>query len=189
MNNLIPRNYKPGGDVLEHTYAVMLAKHPESFDVMVYPALDSTKNEILAVNAPEITLLDRDERLQAFGEPFQARARIVPEESLSFDVVDSAQFEAFHGASEAINLMLSVPSVRTFSVIQWLEYLDLSNTETVTRTVYVAATRNIGRTTLAQFLHVCLPLPVKLTLPEVTEVEETTPTDTAEQSNVEVGEF
>lgn len=187
--DLIPRNYKPGGDVLEHTYAVMLAKHPESFDVMVYPALDSTKNEIISVNAPEITLLDRDERLQAFGEPFQARARIVPEESLSFEVVDSAQYEAFHGASEAIHLMLSVPNVRTFSVIQWLEYLDRSNTETVIRTVYVAATRNIGRTTLAQFLHICLPLPVKLTLPEApadTEQEES-PAAPAEQT--EVGEF
>ena len=162
QETLKPRSYKLGGTVLEDTYSTMLERHPESFDIMVYPALDSLHDEILSVAKPEITLLDRDERVQSFGEPYVARARIVPEENLNFDVTDSSFFEAFHGASEAIVLMLSVPMVKTFSVLQWLEYLSLYNDELVVRTVYIAKNNNIGRTIGAQLLHVCFPLNVNL---------------------------
>ena len=174
LSDLQPRTYKLGGSVLEDTYAIMLEKHPESFDVMVYPALSSLHDEIVAVDKPEVTLLDRDERVQSFGDPFVARARIVPQETLSFEVTDSSFFEAFHGASEAIVLMLSTPSVRTFTVIQWLEYISLHSDELVVRTVYVAANNNIGRTTGSQLLHVCYPLNVDLDLtPKEQKIYET----------------
>ncbi|MBQ7609124.1 MAG: hypothetical protein IJU76_14335 [Desulfovibrionaceae bacterium] len=177
MSDITPRNYKPGGDVLEHTYAVMLEKHPESFDVLVYPAKESLENEINALHAPEITLLDRDERLQSFGEPYQARARIVPMESVVFAPTDSALYEAF-SSGDAITLMLSTPSVRTFSVIQWKEYQTLKGTETVTRTVYVGAVKQVTRSSgIIQTLHVCFPLLAQLALPAVQDdkpVEEST---------------
>ena len=183
MIDIIPRNYKPGGDVLEHTYAVMLEQHPESFDVLVFPAKESLENEINAVNAPEITLLDRDERLQSFDEPYRARARIVPMEDLIFAPTDSALFEAF-SSGDAITLMLSTPDIRTFSVIQWKEYQTLKGTETVTRTVYVGSVRQITRGSgVVQILHICFPLLARHALPDVPAASAST------QAEEEIGVF
>lgn len=175
LQELKPRNYIPGGDVLHHSYEVMLRDHPEAFDVIVYPALPSEENEINSVDAPEITLLDRDERKQRYGEPFRCRAIIAPEDTLGFQITDSEMLEAFHGASEGINLLLSERGVRTFSLIQWLEYTDLAGEETTERTVYVASTRPIGRTMNTWNVHTCFPLFNEGDIPETENTTESDP--------------
>lgn len=167
--DLKPRNYVPGGKVLQHTYEVMLRDHPEAFDVIVFPALRSEENEINAVDAPEITLLDRDERGQTYGEPYKCRAIIAPEETLAFSATDSELLESFHSASEAVNLLLAGRGVRTYSIIQWLEYPDMDSEETVERTVYVAATRPVGHTMNTWTIHTCFPLFGEGEIPEVPE--------------------
>lgn len=166
-----PRSYIPGGEALHHAYEVMLRDHPEAFDVIVFPALESEENEINVPDAPEITLLDREQRMQKYGEPFACRAIIAPEESLTFDTADSEMLEAFHVASEGINLLLSVRGVRTFSIIQWREYTDLSGTETAERTVYVASTKPVGRTMNTWNIHTCFPLFNEGDIPEIPEEE------------------
>ena len=161
-----PRTYKPAGNVLNHSYAVMLRDHPEAFDCIIYPARSSEHNEILADNAPVGTLLDRDERAQQYDQPVQGRAMIVPTSDLAFDATDSGSYESFHSASEAINLLLSEPGLRKHTLVQWLEYRSLESEETVERTVYIADIQPMGRTLGAGMLYVCHPLPALGEIPD-----------------------
>lgn len=164
---LKPRSYKSTAGIVRHTLEVMLRDHPEAFDVLVFPALESDRNEIVAVNRPRATLLDREQRLQEYGPPFRARARIVPEDIMPLEMVDSASFESFHGMQDAVRIVLSQPGVRTFSLIQWLEYPEHESEETATRTVYIAETQPLGRTLDAGVVHVCYPLPAGGEVPEL----------------------
>ena len=130
----IPRSYQATAAALSHTFSVMLQSHPEAFDCLIFPAQPSEQNEIIAVDSPTVTLLDRDERAQRYGAPIKARAMLVPDGEWAFGAVDSGLYESFHSDEEAMLLLLSVPGLRTFSLVQWLEYLDMASQETVERT-------------------------------------------------------
>ena len=156
---LVPRKYQDTSLTLRHDLAVLLRDHPEAFDCLIFPARPSEENERVTVDPPVAGLLDRDERGISYGEPVQARAYIVPQEDLAFQVVDSALYESIVGTLPAVHILLSVPGVRTFSLIQWLEYLTPDACDPVERTYYVKETRPLGRTLNADVLHVCYPLP------------------------------
>lgn len=154
-----PRDYNRTCDVLNHDIVTMLEHHPEAFDCIVYPALESEQNEIEAVNKPNVTLLDRDERKQTYGEGLVARAMSIPDEAVAMGLVDSGLYEHFESvtATGAINLVLSVKAVRSFSLIQWMEYAD--HDDVVERTVYVADIKQCGHSMgVAGCIYVCYPL-------------------------------
>lgn len=173
---LVPRNYHDTSLTLAHDLQVLLNEHPESFDCLVYPAQDSEQNERTTVDGPVVGDLVRDEQAQSYGEPIQARAYIVPPPDLEFEVVDSALYESLVGHPQAVNILLSVRGIRTFSIIQWLEYLTPDKCDTVERTYYIAETKPLGRTLNADVMHVCFPLPALGEVPEM-EGEETDETD------------
>lgn len=156
---ITPRSFRADGLVLEHTFNVMLKSHPESFDCMIWPAKDSSHDEILSVEAPEVTLLDRDERAQEYDAPIEGRAMIVPDQNLEFGATDSGLYESFNSATESINMLLSVPGLRLHSIVQWSEWLDLHGEECVERTVYIARVEPMGKTLNAGNMYVCYPLP------------------------------
>ena len=91
---LVPRKYQDTSLTLRHDLAVLLRDHPEAFDCLIFPARPSEENERVTVDPPVAGLLDRDERGISYGEPIQARAYIVPQEDLAFQVVDSALYES-----------------------------------------------------------------------------------------------
>ena len=64
-------------------------------------------------------------------------------------------------------LLLSVPGLRTFSLVQWLEYMDMASQETVERTVYIAENIPMGRTLGAGMVHKCYPLPASGEIPSL----------------------
>lgn len=175
---ITPRSFRPDGLVLEHTHAVMLREHPEAFDCIIWPAKDASHDEILSVEAPEITLLDSDERAQQYEAPILSRAMIIPDHNLQFGATDSGLYESFNSATEAIRLLLSEP-VRKHSIVQWLEWLDLHGEECVERTVYVARVQPLGKTLNCGNIYVCFPLLARGekpdTLPEQPETSEETP--------------
>lgn len=163
---LKPRNHKPIGAVLRHALEVKLRDHPEAFDCLIFPALSSEHNETNSLIEPVATMLDRDERRQSYGDPIKARAMVIPDDALAFEMTDSGLYQSFGGASTAINLLLSLPGVRTFSLVQWLEYPNLDAEESVERTVYVASIQPMGRILGAGVVHVCHPLPALGEIPE-----------------------
>ena len=163
----IPRSYQATAAALSHTFSVMLQSHPEAFDCLIFPAQPSEQNEIIAVDSPTVTLLDRDERAQRYGAPIKARAMLVPDGEWAFGAVDSGLYESFHSDEEAMLLLLSVPGLRTFSLVQWLEYLDMASQETVERTVYIAENIPVGRTLGAGMVHKCYPLPASGEIPSL----------------------
>lgn len=156
---ITPRSFRPDGMILEHTFEVMLKSHPDAFDCIIWPAKDSSHDEILAVNKPVATLLDRDERAQEYDAPVLARAMIEPDQNLDFGATDSGLYESFNSATESFNLLFSVPGLRLHSIIQWRERLDLHGEECVERTVYIASVKPMGKTLNAGNVYVCFPLP------------------------------
>lgn len=154
-----PRSYQPCAQVLQNVYATMLDAHPQAFDCIIYPAKSSEQDEIIADNRAVATLLDRDERSQEFEPPVNARAMIVPKAEMAFDVTESGSYESFHAPGEAITLMLSLSGLRRYSLIEWQEYLAPDSDETISRIIYIADEKPIGRTLNAQMLYVCYPLP------------------------------
>lgn len=156
---LLPRCYHDTSMTLRHDLQVMLRDHPEAFDCLIYPALESEENEFVTVDGPRVGIADRDERAQSYGEPIQARAFMVPDQSLEFEAVDSALFESITGTLPPVNILLSVPGIRTYSLIQWLEYLKPDECETIERTYYVSEVKPLGRTLNAEMICVCYPLP------------------------------
>ena len=156
---LVPRKYQDTSLTLRHDLAVLLREHPEAFDCLIFPARPSEENERVTVDPPVVGLLDRDERGISYGEPIQARAYMVPAAELEFQVVDSALYESVVGTLPAVHILLSVPGIRTYSLIQWLEYLTPDACAPVERTYYVKETRPLGRALNADVLHVCYPLP------------------------------
>lgn len=161
-----PRAYRPDGMVLDHTLAVMLKSHPEAFDCIIWPAKDSSHNEILAVNEPVATLLDRDERRQEYDAPVLGRAMIAPRQELDFEATDSGLYESFNTATEAFNLLLSEPGLRLHTIVQWRENLDLTGNECVERTVYVARVMPMAKTIYAGNVYICYPLPACNEIPD-----------------------
>lgn len=156
---LLPRNYHDTSMTLRHDLQVMLRDHPEAFDCLVYPALESAKNEFVTVDGPRVGIADRDERAQSYGEPVQARAFMVPDPNMEFMAVDSGLYESITGSQPPVNILLSIPGIRTYSLIQWLEYLKPDECETIERTYYVSEVKPLGRTLNAEMIHVCYPLP------------------------------
>lgn len=187
---LVPRDYHDTSLTLAHDLQVLLNEHPESFDCLVYPAQDSEQNERTTVDGPVVGDLVRDEQAQSYGEPIQARAYIVPPPDLEFEVVDSALYESLVGHPQAANILLSVRGIRTFSIIQWLEYLTPDKCDTVERTYYIAETKPLGRTLNADVMHVCFPLPALGEVPEMeeeeTDEEQSAPDNTG---GTEIGEL
>lgn len=169
---LVPRDYHDTSLTLAHDLQVLLNDHPESFDCLVYPAQDSGQNELTTVDKPVVGDLVRDEQAQSYGEPIQARAYIVPPPDLEFEMVDSALYESLVGHPQGINIFLSVRGIRTFSIIQWLEYLTPDKCDTVERTYYIAETKPLGRTLNTDVMHVCFPLPALGEVPEMEETDE-----------------
>ena len=161
-----PRSYRPDGSVLHDAYATLLESHPEAFDCIIWPAKDSSHDEILAVNAPVATLLDRDERRQEYDEPIWGRAMIAPSQTLDFEATGSGLYESFNTATEAFNLLLSEPGLRLHTIVQWREELDLAGNECVERTVYVARVMPMARTIHAGNIYVCYPLPTSNEKPD-----------------------
>ena len=185
---LTPRSYRPGAKVLNETYATMLEASPEAFDCVIYPAKSSTHDEILADNAPVGALLDRDERTQDFDPPILARAMIVPSQELAFDATDSGLYESFHSAREAMTLLLSVPGLRTYTLVEWREYLSFDSEETTGRVVYIAEEKPVGRTLNAQMLYTCYPLPAVGEKPPLEiETERPEPPDPCPENPPEAG--
>lgn len=164
--NPAPRNYRPAGGVLHETFATMLQKHPEAFDCIIFPARSSEHNEVMADNHAVGTLLDRDERAQEYEAPVAGRTMIVPSPEAVFAADASGQFESFHSATDAVQMLVSVPGLRTYSLIRWREYISLESEETVDRTVYVTEVRPMGRSLGAGMLYVCRPLLAEGEAPE-----------------------
>lgn len=186
---LKPRGYKPNANVLHHDYRIMLRDHPEAFDCIVFPARESAHNEINAVDVDQaVTLLDREDKRQEYDPPLLARAMLVPEETLAMGLVDSAHYEAIHEQSEGVHLILSIPA-RTYSLIQWEEYVDGGMGETVCRSVYIASSRIMGRTLNAGVVHTCFPLFAEGELPNWHEGDfEEEPTEELPEKTPEDGE-
>lgn len=168
-----PRTYKPAGGALHETFEIMLQKHPEAFDCIIFPAKSSEHDEILADNAPVGTLLDRDERAQEYDPPIAGRGMITPNPEFTFGASESGLFESFHSAPGTIQMIVSVPGLRTYSLIRWREYLALDSEETVERTVYVADVRPVGRTTGAGMAYICRPLLAEGEAPEADMPQDT----------------
>lgn len=163
---IAPRNYYSTAAVLAHDLETMLTHHPEAFDCIVFQALDPEHDEIVAENSPAGTLLDREERLQAYAEPVKARAMIIPDEAQTFGAVASGAFENFNDTPEGIRLLLSLPNLRTYTLIQWREYPTLGSMEPVERTVYISSLQTLGKTLgAAGFSYLCFPLPAMGEIP------------------------
>lgn len=169
---LVPRKYQDTSMTLRHDLKVLLEDHPEAFDCLVFPARPSEENERVTLDPPVVGLLDRDERGISYGEPIQARAYMVPAAELEFQVVDSALYESITGSAPPVHILLSVPGIRTFSLIQWLEYLTPDDCNPVERTYYIKETKPMGRTLNADVLHVCYPLPALGEVPVLEEEDE-----------------
>lgn len=161
-----PRSYQPAGNILKSDYQTMLAAHPEAFDCIVWPALPSSHDEILSAREPEIPLLDRDERAQAYGPPVIGRAMIAPSQTLDFEADDSGASESFNLATEAFNLLLSVEGLRLYSLVEWRESVNIAGGRIASRTVYIARIEPMGKTLDAGNVYVCYPLPALGEKPE-----------------------
>lgn len=177
QNSLTPINHKTIGSVLRHALEVKLRDHPEAFDCLIFPAMPSEQNEASALIEPVSTMLDRDERRQSYGAPVKARAMFVPDDALAFEMTDSGLYKSFGGASESINLLVSEQGIRTFSLVQWLEYPSLETADPVERTVYVASIQPLGRILGAGVVYICYPLPALGEIPDI-EMQEDDKTDT-----------
>lgn len=180
-----PRNYQPIGRALSNAQAIMLQQHPEAFDCIIYPAKGSEFNEIIAENAPQVTLLDRDERTQEYDPPVLGRAMPAPTQELDFGPTSSGDYENFNSATDAIPLLLSL-NVRTHSFVKWFEYATAdADSEVLERVVYVAEIKPQGRTLGAGNVYICYPLTalgeVPDTVPE-SEGEPPSETDTIQES-------
>lgn len=156
---LKPRLFKPTGGKFQHDIAVMLDKHPLAFDCIIFPAKHSDFDEQISDNTPSITMLDRDERLQTYDPPVLARAMIIPEgDDILFGLGESGSFENFADMAQPMRIIVSVPDLRTYSLIQWKEYEEHSSDVIVDRTVYIASSLPIGRGLNCWTLHLCHPM-------------------------------
>lgn len=166
---MTPRNTKPIGNILNHDYMRILTVHPEAFDCIVFPAKDPTHDESLADNTSVATVLVSDERAQEYDEPVQARAMLIPAQELDFDATESGLYEGFTASSDAINLMISIPGLRRYSLVQWLEYTSLEQDSTIERTVYIQDVKPMGRTLVAGMVYQCYPMPAVGEVPKKKE--------------------
>ena len=120
-----PRNYHPTAAVLSHDLSIMLSHHPEAFDCIIFPALDSSHNEIVAENSPTGTLLDREERLQAYDAPVKARAMIVPDEAQMISMLgaigfDMAEFTRMYGCDAISDGIRYAKDLKDRYTVLWL---------------------------------------------------------------------
>lgn len=172
-----PRKNVPTAGAFRHDVEVLLAQHPEAFDVIVWVAKPTEENETIAENAKDtpVTVLDREERKNAFMAPVKARAYVVPSDSLGYEVSDSGEYEVPGTGSEPLNLLVSV-NVTTFSLIQWREVVSLDPEEIEERTVYVSDIRTAGHTFGNPVdICTCWPLPAAGEVPEDKGGEDTPP--------------
>lgn len=160
-----PRDYRAFAAVLQQDMATLLFADPESFDCLVFQALDASRDETVSIMPDVVGSVESGERAQEYAPPIPARARIIPDSALFFDAM-GGMTENFLGASQPMNIALSVPGVRKYSLIQWAEYPDMDKAETAWRTVYVLDSKPIGRTLGIGVMHVCLPLPALGEIPE-----------------------
>lgn len=163
---LTPRDYRLPGRVLKDDLATLLRDSPEAFDCLVWIAKDSTHDEQVTVEEDVVGSIESGERAQSYEEPVPARARIVPDDGLAFGVLSSGLAENFLGTSQPLRLLLSVPGVRKYSLIQWLEYPTLDAESPEPRTVYVLDSAPIGRTLGVGIAYTCLPLPALGEIPD-----------------------
>ena len=185
--NLQPRLFKPTGGKFQHDIAVMLEQHPLAFDCIIFPAKHSDFDEKISEDTPQITMLDRDERLQEYDEPLQARAMIIPEgDDILFGLVENGSTENFSNMQQAIRMIVSVPNLRTYSLIQWREYEEHSTDTIVDRTVYIANSIPIGRGLNMWALHQCHPMLASGDIPAV-EKTSTQATETTTGTDTETG--
>ena len=173
-----PRLFKPTGGKFQHDIAVLLKQHPLAFDCIIFPAKHSDFDEQISEDTPQITMLDRDERLQEYDAPIQARAMIIPEgDDILFGLTESGGTENFSNMQQAIRMIVSVPNLRTYSLIQWREYEEHSTDTIVDRTVYIANSIPIGRGLNMWALHQCRPMLASGDIPQ-TEKTDTPATET-----------
>lgn len=171
--SITPRDYRQPGRVLKQDLSTLLDVSPEAFDCLVFRALPS-EDEQVTIEQDVVGSIESGERAQSYAEPVEARARIVPDEGLAFGVLSSALAENFIGASQPMNILLSVPGVRKYSLVQWMEFPDVDSDGAELRTVYVLDSKPVGRTLGAGVIYTCLPLPA------LGEVPQRAPTDNDE---------
>lgn len=169
-----PRPHRPIADIHKHDMAIMLAKHPEAFDCLVFPAKSGDNNEVVAINKNDdvVTSLESSERRQSYDEPVVARALIIPDDAAEFGMLDDGLSESIHGGSQAINIKLSLDGVRKYSLIQWKEYGTPDATEPETKTLYVHDLKSIGHSLGVGAICVCHPLFALGEVPEMIATEE-----------------
>lgn len=171
--DLKPRMNVATAGSFRHDVEVLLNHHPEAFDVIVWVAKPTEENEVVAGNAKDapVTVLDREERQNAFMAPVKARAYVIPSDSILYSVSDSGEYEVPGTGSEALNLLVSV-NVTTFSLIQWQEVVSLDPEQIEERTVYVSDIRTAGHTFGNPVdICTCWPLPAAGEVPEKKEEE------------------
>lgn len=175
---LLPRNaeYIAQARILQADMETLLKQHPEAFDCIVFAAQED-QDEMVSSELDVVGSLESGERAQTYAKPVRCRALIAPNEEQDFGVLSSGLGENFDSAERPLALLLSIPGVRTYSLVQWLEYASpaLASDEAVTaRTVYVLKTSPIGHSMGAGVLYLCQPLPAMGEVPEGT-VEELPP--------------
>lgn len=153
-----PRSFRPLARVLKTDISTMLAHAPDAFDCVVFMAKDAEHDESVSMVPDVVGALDSDERAQEYDEPIRARAKILYDAGLTFEAMGGA-VENFLSGAQPVRLLLSVPGLRKFSLIQWAEYPDVDSDGEVVRTVYVMSTNPVGRTLGAGVIYDCLPLP------------------------------
>lgn len=172
---LLPRNteYIEQARILQTDMETLLKYHPEAFDCIVFAAQEG-QDEMVSSELDVVGSLESGERAQTYAKPVRCRALIAPDEEQDFGVLSSGLGENFDSAERPLTLLLSIPGVRKYSLVQWLEYASpaLASEEEVTvRTVYVLKTSPIGHSMGAGVLYLCQPLPAMGELPEETMEE------------------
>ena len=168
-----PRNHVSTARSFRHDVDVLLAQHPEAFDVLLWVARPTDENEIVAADAHDgVTMLDREERRNAYDAPVLARAYVVPSEGIGFNVSDSGAYETPGTGTESLRLLLSVRAT-TFSLVQWREVVSLDPEEVEERTYYVSEITTAGHTLgNPTDIYECWPLNAASEVPKAEETDD-----------------
>lgn len=153
MINTAPRDFRATHAALTGNVHAMLMQHPNAFEALLYRA-DPAAPETVSPDDDVVGALDSRERTLDYSDAITVKAMIVPDTDPIPLSRDGSQADGEQ--SEPVVLLLSVPSVPEESIIQWLEYVNETDTREII--LYVVDSKQVGTTPGVCAKLYCLPM-------------------------------
>lgn len=155
--NIRPQNqYRPATDQLAQDLLATIAQHPLAFDVVVFPADSSTKEDVSAAAMEDVVgSLESHERRLDYGEPFTTLALEANHELERYSMLSSGSgYGIIQSESGVMRMLIQQGPVPKRSVVA---YVVDTGAGLALRIMYVMKGDTIGRKAPAGNIYSMIP--------------------------------